>query len=236
MLRIINYFRFDILIKTLNIYYNISSFVQVGAHDGKMHDPLRKFVISNNWTGLLIEPQKEMIDKCKDNYRKVDNLTFVNCAVHPYEKKIKLFKVKNPKDYSHTGWASIKPNRFDNTQYENKLIAENVVARHLMDVVKENNFNCIDILQIDTEGFDAEVIKMFDFNSYSPLLIQYEHIHFTNSERELIDDELDSLGYYSIIKKNDVIAIRKDLISYLFVVRYFYLRIKSSIKSRYNKF
>ena len=77
---------------------------------------------------------------------------------------------------------------------------------------------------------------MFDFNSYSPLLIQYEHIHFTNSERELIDDELDSLGYYSIIKKNDVIAIRKDLVSYLFVVRYFYLRIKSSIKSRYNKF
>ena len=207
----------------------------MGAHDGKMHDPLRKFILANNWRGVLIEPQKEMIDKCKYNYRKIDNLTFINCAVHPYKKQIELFKVNNPKDYSHTGWASIKLNRFKNTQYEKNFITENVEARHLMDIIQDNNLSSIDILQIDTEGFDAEVVKMFDFKSYKPLLIQYEYIHITVSERELIDDELDSIGYYSIIKKNDVIAIRKNLISCLFILRYFYLRVLSSIKSRYNQ-
>ena len=94
----------------------------------------------------------------------------------------------------------------------------------------------LDILQIDTEGFDAEVIKMFDFNSFSPLLIQYEHLHITVIERELINNEMYLFGYYSIIKKNDVILIRKNLISYIFILRYFYLRILSSIKSRYNHF
>ena len=236
MLRIINYFKFATLVKTLNIYYNISSFVQVGAHDGEMHDPLRKFILANNWHGLLIEPQKKMIDKCKHNYRNLDNLIYINCAVHPYKKNIELFKVNDPKDYSHTGWASIIPNRFDNTQYENNFIVENVEARHLMDIIQDNNVNSIDILQIDTEGFDAEVIKMFDFNSFSPLLIQYEHLHITVIERELINNEMYLFGYYSIIKKNDVILIRKNLISYIFIFRYFYLRILSSIKSRYNHF
>ena len=235
-LKIINYFKFSTLVKTLNIYNNISSFVQVGAHDGEMHDPLRKFILADNWKGLLIEPQKEMIDKCRHNYKNISNLIFINCAVHPYKTNIDLFKANDAKDYSHTGWASVLPDRFASTQYENNYTVENVKARHLMDIIADNKLTSIDILQIDTEGFDAEVIKMFDFIKFRPLLIQYEHIHFTVLEREAIDNKFDLLGYYSIIKKNDVIVIRKNIISYLFLVRYLYLRILSSIKSRFNNF
>ena len=45
---------------------------------------------------------------------------------------------------------------------------------HLMDVIKQNNFNDIDLLQIDTEGYDWNIIQMFDFDLFQPILIQYE--------------------------------------------------------------
>ena len=48
----------------MNYLGKINYFVQVGVHDGVMHDPLRKFILNNNWQGILIEPQKDMLEKC----------------------------------------------------------------------------------------------------------------------------------------------------------------------------
>ena len=87
-----------------------------------MHDPLRHFILNNNWTGLLIEPQK-MYQKCIRNYRNQKNLTFVNVALHPTESFISD-KVSNPKDYSHTGWASVNLDRFNDTIYKDNYIEE----------------------------------------------------------------------------------------------------------------
>jgi hypothetical protein len=32
------------------------SFIQVGASDGLRRDPLREFIVRDNWTGVMIEP------------------------------------------------------------------------------------------------------------------------------------------------------------------------------------
>ena len=45
-------------------------------------------------------------------------LHFVNVAVHPTESYVTLYKVDDPKDFSHTGWASLNPDRFANTIYK----------------------------------------------------------------------------------------------------------------------
>ena len=51
-------FTFHNVLMTLKYLGKIKYFIQIGAHDGQMHDPLRHFILNNNWTGLLIEPQK----------------------------------------------------------------------------------------------------------------------------------------------------------------------------------
>ena len=38
----------------------------------------------------------------------------------------------------------------------------------------------IDLLAIDTEGFDFEIIKMLDLSNISPEVIIFEEIHFTD--------------------------------------------------------
>ena len=216
----------------MNYLGKINSFVQVGAHDGVMHDPLRKFILNNNWQGIFIEPQRDMLEKCQKYYQNIDNLQFVNIAVHPNESLITLYKVKNPKDYSHTGWASINLDRFNNTIYEDSILEEQISAKHLMKVIQENNFTYVDLLQIDTEGFDLEVIKMFDFNTFKPVLIQYEHVHLSIDDKLEIQNIISSFGYYLIEKKNDTIAIRKDILTAWFIFVYVIFRIYDSVTSR----
>ncbi len=36
--------------------YPDAQFIQVGANDGALHDPLRRELIRRNWRGIMIEP------------------------------------------------------------------------------------------------------------------------------------------------------------------------------------
>jgi len=230
--KIIRILKFHPTLTIMNYFGKINSFVQVGAHDGEMHDPLRRFILKNNWNGILIEPQKNMLEKCQNNYQNKDKLNFENIAVHPTKSKITLYKVENPKDYSHTGWASINLDRFNNTIYKDSITEELIPAMHLMKVIKNYNFCSVDLLQIDTEGFDSEVIKMFDFSSLKPALIQYEHVHLSKNEKLATLNTISSYGYYLIEKKNDTIAVRKDIINSWFIFVYIIFRIYDSVTSR----
>lgn len=230
--KILSFVSFHTTLSLLDYCKKIKTIVQVGSHDGEMHDPLREFILKNKWAGLLIEPQKKMLEKCKQNYQNIDNLSFINLAVHPTKSNVRLYKVDNPLDYSHTGWASINPGRFANTIYENRIKTENVRALPLMQIIKDNNFDAVDLLQIDTEGFDADVISMFDFNSFNPVLIQFEHIHLSEEVHKYTCNNLTSIGYYLIKKKNDTFAIRKDLITIWFILGYVVFRMSASLTSR----
>ena len=101
-----------------------------------------------------------------------------------------------------------------------------------MQIIKDNNFDAVDLLQIDTEGFDADVISMFDFNSFNPVLIQFEHIHLSEEVHKYTCNNLTSIGYYLIKKKNDTFAIRKDLITIWFILGYVVFRMSASLTSR----
>tara|TARA_B100000131_G_C18083321_1_gene599090 strand:+ start:530 stop:1240 length:711 start_codon:yes stop_codon:yes gene_type:complete len=227
-----NYLKFNTSLFLLDFLGEIKTFVQVGSHDGNMHDPIREFILRNRWSGILIEPQKQMLEESKKNYKGINNLIFVNAAVFKDYKDVELFTVKDAKDYSHTGWASIKISRFKDTIYENTFITDTVPGIPLMEIIKENNFNKIDLLQIDTEGYDAEIIAMFDFNKFSPKLIQYEHIHLSADEKNKTNEIIIKHGYKVYEKKNDVFAIRKDQLSNKFKFFYLILRLYQSIYSR----
>ena len=114
----IDIIKFNPILLTLDLLGKINAFVQVGAHDGEMFDPLRHFILKDNWNGILIEPQKDFFNKCIQGYKHLNNLIFVNAAIYKRRGKIVLYKAEKAEDYSHTGWASINLNRFQNTIYQ----------------------------------------------------------------------------------------------------------------------
>ena len=233
MIPIIN---FSHILKTAERLKKIHSFVQVGSHDGIMHDPLHTFIKHNKWKGILIEPQKLYFDKLKLYYKKRPNLFFINKAVHPSKKKLTLFKVKNANDYSHTGWASVHPERFKNTEYEHQTETEEVEACTLMEAIESCKITSLDLLQIDTEGFDFEIIKMLDFKKITPLIIHYEHIHLSNKDKKKAGILLNMNEFFSFKSKNDTIALSKKLITPQFIITYIFVRFSDTIRSRIKFF
>lgn len=58
------------------------SFVQVGANDGVFVDPLRQYILTRGWSGILVEPQADVFERLKENYADcADRLIFENVAV-----------------------------------------------------------------------------------------------------------------------------------------------------------
>ena len=90
---------------------------------------------------------------------------------------------------------------------------ETVTCITLKSLFKKHNIVDLGILQIDTEGFDYQIIKMIDFSQLRPDVIIYEYLHLTHYQYYASVEFLINNGY--ILNKNntsfDVIALNKDL-------------------------
>ena len=76
------------------------------------------------------------------------------------------------------------------------------------DIFKKYQINQIDLLQIDTEGYDGELIKLFPFDLFKPSIIHFESKHLNKEELEIVLEHLLSNGYFiARDKAEDMIAI-----------------------------
>lgn len=92
------------------------------------------------------------------------------------------------------------------------IIEEKVKALSFEDIINEyKDFVKADLLQIDTEGFDYEIIKMIDFNKCQYKFIKYEHCNLTENEYNKSMNILTKNGYKLFKIGNDTIAFNKNL-------------------------
>jgi len=65
----------------------------------------------------------------------------------------------------------------------------------------------VDLLQIDTEGFDFEIIKMSINAGFCPHIVNYEYVHLSLSDQEACRRYLTSYGYRFLNVGKDTLAI-----------------------------
>ena len=165
-------------IKTL-FQTNKMNIVQIGANDGISADPIFDYIIENEHiNAFLVEPQQDAFEELKKNYKNV--LHRVQCykyAITDSNDKIKLYK--NNAINGTDGHSSLI-NRdidihnnivvadFNENSYE---LVDGITVNNFMDVIQHVN---IDIMIIDTEGYDLEIIKMFFNHNIFPTLLYFE--------------------------------------------------------------
>ena len=77
---------------------NCLYFFQVGANDGRSNDPINYYIKKYGWKGILIEPQKKIFSKLKNEYRKyTQNVIFENIAISSTNGEIELYVPKSEK-------------------------------------------------------------------------------------------------------------------------------------------
>lgn len=189
------------------------NFIQIGANDGKSFDFLYDFVVLRKSKGLVVEPIKSYYEELEKNYENFPEIKKINKAIHPSEKEIIFYRIAPNAIDKYPEWvkgiASVDPSHHKKLHINtNDIIEEIVSSESLMKLIKENfKYEIIDYFQIDTEGFDYEVLKMMDFSIINPSMIKYEFVNLNHRDNNNLSLLLRKEGYYFFNEAEDTIAI-----------------------------
>ncbi|HEU0157086.1 MAG TPA: FkbM family methyltransferase [Stellaceae bacterium] len=208
-------FELEFVIAHLLLQKDDIFFIQIGANDGISNDPLYKFVTRHNWSGILVEPIPEVYEILKENYKNYPNLQFLNVAIGESDGFRTLYTVKIDADTfkkAHQYSSFRKDVVAQQTQWvpdiADRITETRVRCISLATLFAEAGGREIDILQIDTEGYDYEILKLVDFNQTRPSLICYEHCNLTKTEMTAAAELLVEQGYRLTRDNLDTIAYR----------------------------
>jgi FkbM family methyltransferase len=203
-------------------------FVQVGGFDGVSFDPLRRQIVDKNLSGLIVEPIPQYFEKLTSLYAGSTSVTPVNCAITeengertiwrfnpvavergllpPHFAGISSFLMDDLlKETGVLGRSS--PNAETTAALRSLLQPVTVQCRTMESLLAEYGVEKIDILQIDTEGYDYIILKLFDFGRYQPEIVHYEHQHLNMADRAAAESLLRSHGYELHRNAYDTLAV-----------------------------
>ncbi len=189
------------------------TFVQIGANDGVRFDSLYTFVTERKCQGVVIEPLPDFFERLTLNYKDFPNIRPMMVAIHPTQQKCMLYRVDPARLHELPSWAagisSLDPNHHKKSKTPKEfIIEEEVKAMPLMQILESSGFKHLDLLQTDTEGFDAEIIKMIDFSKVAPAIIKYEHCTLSESDKSSTEKLLRGQNYRLFQEDGDTIAFR----------------------------
>jgi FkbM family methyltransferase len=193
------------------------TFVQVGAYDGQSHDPLNKLLQRMPWRGVLLEPQPDAFQRLRETYKRNTRLTLINAAIAEKDGKRTLYCVGRKAIGSH--WAQElasfdKAHLLKHAAYVPNIgdcIEELSVECITFDTLFERtNINHLDMIQIDTEGYDYEIIKLFDVKARKPSIVNFEHAHLSDDDWNSSVNMLISCGYQVALTGHDTLAYLRE--------------------------
>lgn len=190
--------------------YKNGFFIDVGAHNGKTINNTLYFEENNNWTGINVEPIKEVYNDLMINR---PNCININCAVYNNDGVIEFIcntgytemisGIKDTYDSRH-----INRLNFENKQYGSSTKIINVETKKLETICDIHNISDINYLSIDVEGCEFEVIKSINFDK-----VFIDVIGFENNYDDVsipIVKYLEDKNYIVIKKCIDIFMIHKN--------------------------
>jgi FkbM family methyltransferase len=205
-------------------------FIQVGAFDGKTNDHVYDLATQWGLKGLIVEPQPAAFQALRENYRDCNQLVFENVAVADVNGEKSFYTIRKDIDFLQyvNQAASFDPahtrkllkhhitnqasdairSAFKqlNLDFADCIERQPIQTRTFRSLLDAHGISRYDFLQVDTEGFDFEVLKMADIENKLPTLINYEHEHLSPEDRQASWDYLKKLNYHLFTHQGDTAA------------------------------
>lgn len=156
------------------------TFVELGAFDGLTQSNTAWLEANRGWRGILVEAMPEAYYECVRNRPLA---TVVNCACVSDEY------AEPTVEMVYAGLMSIVRGARSSYEADEAWIALGeelqqlerytctVPARTLTDVLDEYQLECVDLLSVDVEGYEAEVFMGLDLERFRPHHILVEESH-----------------------------------------------------------
>lgn len=202
-------YNIDNILEKLFENKKIKQLIQIGANDGVRFDTINKFIKKYSPHCILLEPIKDYFDQLKKNYKFQKNIIFENLAISVNNEINHLYKVKNSElnnyDEHIKGITSFDINHLKKHGVKsNHIVEEKIKNISISDLIKKYE-NKVDLLLIDTEGYDANIIiDLLEKSNVRPVII-FEYIHIKHEIfSKLLNLFIDRKYFYFSINENIV--------------------------------
>lgn len=195
----------------------VGTVVDVGAYDGKTLSNCYGLIL-RDWNALLIEPVDETFHKLLENLKHRQNCTFRNVALGSSISSGRIMKAGalstlNPElfdEYRKFDWSKNAIEGID------QLVEISTLDIELKRFLQNQS---LDILIIDTEGYETQVMRGFTLTEWKPkmLIIELADFH-PNIEATRSDHKY----LYKFIIDSGYVVIYKDAINTIFLEETFW--------------
>ncbi|MFZ2200003.1 MAG: FkbM family methyltransferase [Microgenomates group bacterium] len=192
-------------------------FIQIGSNDGQTNDPIHKYIIKYGWRGILVEPVFSMFRKLKNTYLGVKGLIFENVAIDAKDGYRKFYRLRDNNEPDMPIWYNqlgsfvkevVEKHRDLIHNFDKYFVSQDVVCLSFKTLLETHEVSKVDLLHIDTEGYDYEIIKLIPFEIVKPKMILYEHIHLKLVDASECLELLKTQGYKILQTDYDVLAYK----------------------------
>lgn len=204
-------------------------FIQIGASDGLHSDPIREFVVRDQWTGVLVEPLPDSFARLQANYRylRSRNLVFVNAAVIAPGTEAPTFWTLAESFTAHLS----EEERLDLLQKSSfhrehvlGLLGSSADASRIVVPIAVNSLTlpeligrylgetAFDLLVMDCEGYEASLIPATNWMQIRPKAVLYES-HNLREGAYRVEATWTAYDYCVFGLGGDAIAISREFLT-----------------------
>lgn len=188
--------------------------LQIGANDGEQADPVAYFIRKHGWRAVLVEPVPSIFAQLRQNYAGCADINFVNAAISAQDEVRAFYYLDDPRD-ELPAWA-----RGLGSFLRDEVVNHQVPGRNILDYLRQIDVPClalasllaqhhvdrVDVLVIDTQGYDHHIVKQIPFDRIRPRIVIYEHMFLSTEDRRACDALLQVQGYVLESDRWDVLG------------------------------
>ena len=212
----------EVLVEDVVLHDGARSFLQIGANDGYLSDPLNLAIFRHKLTGTFVEPQSNYYRELQRTYRNFPGMLFLQYAIAANSGVMNMYTL----DCSSgrlPGWAhgvgtlSHEQIRKFGDQIENiesYIRHDQVQCITVADLLDRALHRDPDILVVDAEGFDHVILSQFDFSQLSTKLVIYETESMDKADAADLARKLEAGGFAIFEAEQHTIALKRDTETY----------------------
>ena len=201
-------------------YYQASGngnvLLQVGACDGGLGDPVRCFLARGNIRAVLVEPIEANFNRLCARYEGMQNVSMLRVAVSHSDGVVSMYRAREDGRWSGNLWVGqvasfSREHLLHHGVQDAEIVEEQVPAMTVQSILNHAGVDEVGFVQIDTEGFDSEIVNMVLNLKARPDFINFEHKHVTRESLAAVLTRLTECGYVWVQSEYDTLAVKEQV-------------------------
>ena len=169
-----------------------TTFLQIGAHDGKTLDPMYRYLTTTECSGVMVEPVPWLFARLVANYKPFPMIRCENCVISDHDGTTSFYTVREDILKSQPEWGDmlgslsreqIVSHRDLIPDVEDYIEEQQLPCLTVRSLLQKYGLNHVDVVLIDVEGYDYEVLKQVDLRLLGVKVIIFENVHLSKGDR-----------------------------------------------------